>query len=118
MGRENWIKSKYVQKQFIGTSINRNAESEEKLSQELFAASKRGDVIGLATAIAHGANLDWRNNGGKDCSCTALELSIMQADAGINGAVECTELLLQNGSKMAKDNGFTSQEKRKLSLIL
>mmetsp|Transcript_24891 Transcript_24891/g.61225 ORF Transcript_24891/g.61225 Transcript_24891/m.61225 type:complete len:850 (-) Transcript_24891:1812-4361(-) len=102
--KEEWIKSKYLWRGFINhldKDGQPHADGEEKLCKDMFAAAKGGDVLGIANALARGANASWQNpdeNGRTGLHVCAL------LKAGENKddwkAIECAELLLQNGAKM------------------
>ena len=80
-------------------------EREEKSSKEMYEAAKQGDILGISRALAHGAVVTW-NNGDED-NKTALHACTQLSAEGKEDskAIECAELLLQNGAKMdACDN--------------
>lgn len=107
--KEEWIKSKYLWRGFIDFSqddAKTHIEREEKSCKAMYEAAKGGDVLGLAEALARGANTGWQNT--EDENRTALHVCA-QCKASDSEeqwkAIECAELLLQNGSKLeAKDN--------------
>jgi len=101
--REEWIKSKYLWRGFVNYSENdgeTHSEREDKYCERLYKAAKRGDVLGVATCLAHGATASWVNpdEGGK----TALHACALLKAADTNDwkAIECAELLIQNGAKI------------------
>ena len=71
----------------------------------MYAAAKNGDVLGIARALAHGAVVTWKNV--DEDNKTALHVCTQLSASGEEGskAIECAELLIQNGAKMdACDN--------------
>jgi ankyrin repeat protein len=73
----------------------------EKFSRELYEAARKGDVCEVASALAHGGSVEWTNqdDGGK----TALHICALGSkptDDTVWQAVECAELLIQNGAKL------------------
>jgi Putative GTPase activating protein for Arf/PH domain len=106
--REEWIRSKYMWKGFLSLKKFEEMSEEqrkEKFSQDLYDAAKIGDVVGTATALAHGGSVEWTNinDGGR----TALHIcALAKVDSEREWkAIETAELLLQNGAKM---NAFDS----------
>ena len=68
----------------------------------MYEAARRGDVVAAAAAIAHGGSVEWTNadEGGKT-PLHACALSHPQSGSKEEwSALECAELLLQNGSKL------------------
>lgn len=106
--REEWIKSKYLWKEFLKFSDDEGttrSEREEKSSRAMYEAAKVGDILGIARALAHGAVVTWKN--GEEDNKTALhECTQLKTEGKKNAnAIECAELLIQNGAKMdARDN--------------
>jgi len=106
--REEWIKSKYLWRGFLKFSADDGttpAEREEKYSKSMYEAAKNGDILGIAKALAHGAVVTWKNS--DEDNKTALHACTQLNTEGGDGskAIECAELLIQNGAKMnACDN--------------
>uniref|UniRef100_A0A7R9ZR70 Uncharacterized protein n=1 Tax=Craspedostauros australis TaxID=1486917 RepID=A0A7R9ZR70_9STRA len=102
--KEEWIKSKYLWRGFIEYAENdgkTHEEREEKYSRDLFTAASNCDVIGIATALAHGAVITWKNP--EEKGRTALHACVLKKRGEGDGswcAAECAELLLQNGAKL------------------
>jgi hypothetical protein len=101
--KEEWIKSKYLWRGFLKFTDedgNTHEEREEKSSKDLYAAAKRGDVLGIARALAHGGVATWKNpdEEGKTPLHACTQLKASETDDW--KAIECAELLLQNGAKM------------------
>lgn len=102
--REKWIKRKYKNKEFINASGNgdngkkSSREKKERICGELISAAKRSDIFALAYAVAHGADLNWRNQ--NEDNKTAIQVSRSQFNVGSdkNAAIACTEFLIQNGA--------------------
>lgn len=104
--RDDWIRSKYMWKGFVDISHDDGATEEErteKFSRDMYEAARKGDVLGVATAIAHGGNVDWTHpdEGRK----TPLHIcALAQPPDGTKdedwAGIECAELLLQNGAKL------------------
>ena len=71
----------------------------------MYEAAKNGDILGIAKALAHGAVVTWKNS--DEDNKTALHACTQLNTEGGDGskAIECAELLIQNGAKMnACDN--------------
>merc|ERR1711935_244900 len=67
----------------------------------MYSAAERGDVLGIANALARGANASWQNP--DENSRTALHVCALLRPGENKDdwkAIECAELLLQNGAKM------------------
>ena len=102
--KEDWIKSKYLWRGFINNLDQdgvSHVEREEKLSIKMFDAAKRGDIMGIADALARGAIATWQNP--EDDGKTALHICSLSKAENTEGewkAIECAELLIQNGAKM------------------
>lgn len=102
--KEEWIKSKYLWRGFLKFKDDEGstpAEREERSSKELYKAAESGDILGIAKALAHGAVATWQNP--DDDSKTALHVCAMSKPTGSKEdwkAIECAELLMQNGAKM------------------
>lgn len=97
--REKWIKSKYLKKEFLTTS--ESMKDARLVNLELYTAAQQGDLMGVATALARGANVDWRND--QDVGRTPLHaLAICPRPDSEEDwmGIECAELLLQNGANM------------------
>ena len=81
------------------------AEREETSSRSMYEAAKNGDILGIARALAHGADVTWKNP--DDHNRTALHACTQFKTKGDDDskAIECAELLCQNGAKMdARDD--------------
>mmetsp|Transcript_7832 Transcript_7832/g.9102 ORF Transcript_7832/g.9102 Transcript_7832/m.9102 type:complete len:848 (-) Transcript_7832:1233-3776(-) len=108
--KEEWIKSKYLWRgflKFIDNDGKTATEREEKASKEMYENTKDGNVLGIARALAHGAVATWKNV--DDNNRTALHVctQIKAADTEDWKAIECAELLLQNGAKMESRDSQT-----------
>ena len=71
----------------------------------MYEAAKNGDVLGISRALAHGAVVTWKNC--DEDNKTALHACTQLSIEGVedSNAIECAELLIQNGAKMdACDN--------------
>lgn len=80
-------------------------EREEHFSKSMYEAAKNGDILGIAKALAHGAVVTWKNS--DEDNKTALHACTQLNTEGEDDskAIECAELLIQNGAKMnARDN--------------
>ncbi|CAB9522769.1 with coiled-coil, ANK repeat and PH domain-containing protein [Seminavis robusta] len=96
--RMKWIKSKYLTKDFMATNGDKDAET---INRELYEAAKEGRVLASVTALAHGADIEWKND--KDGGKTSLHVCAVQPrpSGEVNWyAIECAELLIQNGADM------------------
>lgn len=106
--KEEWIKSKYLWRGFInhlGKDGLPSADGEEQHCRHMYDAAKRGDVVGIADALARGATSSWQNpdDDGKTALHACAILKAPTEDDEQNDdwkAIECAELLLQNGAKM------------------
>jgi hypothetical protein len=101
--KEEWIKSKYLWRGFLNFSDEdgkTHVDREEKFCREMYDAAKRGDVLGIAGALAHGAIANWQNP--EDDGKTSLHAcALWKGSEGEEWkAIECAELLLQNGAKI------------------
>jgi hypothetical protein len=102
--REDWIKSKYLWKGFLhfkDSDGETEVEILEKFSRDLYEAARKGDIWEVASALAHGGSIEWTNpdDGGK----TALHICALGSkptDGTVWQAIECAELLIQNGAKL------------------
>jgi ankyrin repeat protein len=102
--KEEWIKSKYLWRGFVDHTEDdgrTHMEREEKFSRDMYAAAMKGDVLGIANALARGAISTWQNpdEDGKTALhvCSLLKAEEMDGDWK---AIECAELLIQNGAKI------------------
>ncbi|OEU18780.1 hypothetical protein FRACYDRAFT_217323 [Fragilariopsis cylindrus CCMP1102] len=73
----------------------------------MYEATRNCNVLGLARALAHGAVASWKNT--DDNNRTALHVctQIKAEDTEDWKAIECAELLLQNGAKMSARDSIT-----------
>ena len=96
--RVKWIKSKYLTKDFM--AVNGQSTDREVRNRELYEAAREGKLLEAATALAQGADVEWKNE--KDGGKTALHVcAISQRPSdGEWLAIECAELLIQNGADM------------------
>ena len=104
--KEEWIKSKYLWRGFLKHSSddgNTLAEREDRFCHHMYDAAKRGDVLGIAWALAHGATAGWQNPQ-EDMKTALHACSLLKSSELEEGqewmAIECAELLLQNGAKI------------------
>jgi hypothetical protein len=108
--REEWIKSKYLWRGFLTYKEGdgkTHVEREDTYSRYLYQSAKEGNVLGIASALAHGAVVSWNNEGedGRTALHTCCLYKIVEGTDDEWKAIECAELLLQNGAKIdAKDN--------------
>lgn len=103
--RDNWIRSKYMWRGFVDISDEDGVtedERNEKFSQDLYEAARRGDVEAAACALAHGGNVDWTHpDEGKKTPLHICALAHPPAGGEDSWTgLECAELLLQNGAKL------------------
>ena len=102
--REEWVKSKYLWRGFLAYKDEdgkTHIEREEKYCRDMYKAAKECDVLGIASALAHGAVASWHNQ--EEEGRTALHTcSLYKMDESESEwkAIECAELLLQNGAKI------------------
>ncbi|KAG7364906.1 putative GTPase activating protein [Nitzschia inconspicua] len=102
--KEEWIKSKYLWRGFLKFKDDEGstpAEREERSSKEMYKAAKSGDVLGIAKALAHGAVATWQNP--DEDNKTALHVCALLKPSDKTDdwkAIECAELLIQNGAKL------------------
>lgn len=104
--KEEWIKSKYVWKGFLEYNEEDGREHEDreaKFCRDLYDASRRCDLLGIAEALAKGGSVEWKNSeeGGK----TALHACVISQPANEDDldswkGIQCAELLVQNGAKL------------------
>jgi hypothetical protein len=101
--KEEWIKSKYLWRGFVNYSEmdgKTHAEREDKFCAQMYDAAKQGDVIGIATSLAHGAIASWTNPD-EDGKTALHACSLLKTDDTDDWkAIECAELLIQNGAKI------------------
>ena len=102
--REEWIKSKYLWRGFLDykdEAGKTHVEREEKYCRDMYKAAKECDILGIATALAHGAVASWQNH--DEEGRTALHIcsfyKVKESESEWK-AIECAELLLQNGGKI------------------
>lgn len=78
-----------------------HVEREEKYCRDMFQSAKQGDIIGIATALAHGAVASWHNEAeeGKTALHQCCLYKVRESEDEWK-AIECAELLLQNGAKI------------------
>ena len=98
--RMKWIKSKYLTKDFL--ALTGTEKDPGRKNRELYEASKNAQLLAVATALAHGADVEWKNeeDGGKT-PLHACAVSPRSSDESEWLAIECAELLLQNGATMS-----------------
>jgi Putative GTPase activating protein for Arf/PH domain len=121
--REDWIKSKYQYKGFLDYKEEDGSTEEErseKFSQDLYRSAKEADLVSVAKALAHGASTDWTNpeENGKTALhvCCLVQKALDDSDEAVCDverrpsswlAVECAELLIQNGAKLDAHDGLS-----------
>jgi ankyrin repeat protein len=102
--KEEWIKSKYLWRGFLLFSDDdgkTHTEREDKFSKDLFNAAKECHLAGIASALAHGASVTWKNP--DEEGRTALHACSLKRKDDDNkkwDAIESAELLIQNGAKV------------------
>ncbi len=104
--KEDWIKSKYQWKGFLEVDSSDDRDHDERLQQinhDLYQAASKADLLGVTEALAHGADVEWKNH--QDGGKTALHACAVSKPASDEDeetwfGIECAELLLQNGAKM------------------
>jgi len=103
--REEWIKSKYLRRGFLafkGSDGKTHTEREDTYSRRLYKCARKADIIGVASALAHGGVVSWANEDAD--GRTALHAcSLYKVKEGKDDemkGIECAELLLQNGAKI------------------
>ena len=99
--RENWIRSKWLWRGFLDAKSSEGLdenEATEKFSRDLYEAAKEANIIDMVKALAHGGSVDWVDEQKK----TALHAcSVCKRNGNADWqAIECAELLLQNGAKI------------------
>ncbi|XP_021336993.2 BAR_ACAPs and ArfGap_ACAP domain-containing protein isoform X2 [Danio rerio] len=92
--KEQWIRSKYVEKRFVARHPDGPDADALKLRarQRLYSASVSGDLVAMAEALAEGAEINWNNN--EQEGRTAL------IGSAIGGSLLACEFLLQNGANV------------------
>ena len=81
------------------------SEREENASRAMYEAAKTGNVLGVARALAHGADVTWKNSDEDNKTALHACTQISSEEKEGSKAIECAELLIQNGAKMdARDN--------------
>jgi Putative GTPase activating protein for Arf/PH domain len=103
--REEWIKSKYLWRGFIAYQDGdgkTHVEREETYCQYMYRSAKECNILGIASALAHGAVVGWHNqdDDGRTALHTCCLYKIVEGTDDEWKAVECAELLLQNGAKI------------------
>ena len=108
--KEEWIKSKYVWKGFLeynAEEAHDQGNREAKISVELYEAARLGNLLAIQEALAKGGSVEWRNeaDGGK----MALHACVLGQPADENDleswkGIQCAELLIQNGAKLAAED--------------
>jgi hypothetical protein len=101
--KEEWIKSKYLWRGFLKFKDEEGStpmEREEMSSKEMYKAAKNGDVLGIAKALAHGAVATWQNPDENNMTALHVCAQLKSSDGEEWKAIECAELLIQNGAKM------------------
>lgn len=96
--REEWIKYKYLARKFLVDC--ENTGNDDKINIDLYEAAKSANLMMVATALAHGADVDWKNadDGGKS-PLHACAIAPRNGNSEWLG-LECAELILQNGANM------------------
>eukprot|EP00980_Cylindrotheca_fusiformis_P018494 scaffold6124_cov122-Cylindrotheca_fusiformis.AAC.13 len=103
--KEEWIKSKYLWRGFInhvGKDGLPSGDGEEQYCRHMYAAAQKGDVLGIADALARGATSTWQNPD-EDGRTALHECALLKAEGDSKEdwkAIECAELLIQNGAKV------------------
>ncbi|XP_056329419.1 BAR_ACAPs and ArfGap_ACAP domain-containing protein isoform X2 [Danio aesculapii] len=94
LDKEQWIRSKYVEKRFVARHPDDPDADVLKLRarQRLYSASVSGDLVAMAEALAEGAEINWNNN--EQEGRTAL------IGSAIGGSLLACEFLLQNGANV------------------
>lgn len=106
--REEWIKSKYLWRGFLAYKEGdgkSHVEREEKYCRDMYNSAKSCDILGIASALAHGAVAGWHNED-EEGRTSLHSCCLYKTEESGNEwkAIECAELLLQNGAKVdAKD---------------
>lgn len=94
--REEFIKNKYLLKAFLEN------EKKDNYDLALYDAIKCGDIHAAARALAHGANVEWKNpdDGGRTPLHVCAILPRPEGDDAEWHGIECAELLLQYGANV------------------
>ena len=93
--RDKWIRCKYIEKQFLENCQSKL--SKEKNNQNLYESAIVGNVLTMASCIAHGGNVNWKNH--NENGKTVLQVCLQSLQDGREGNFfECVELLIQNGA--------------------
>eukprot|EP00558_Chaetoceros_sp_UNC1202_P004006 CAMPEP_0197244336 /NCGR_PEP_ID=MMETSP1429-20130617/9491_1 /TAXON_ID=49237 /ORGANISM="Chaetoceros sp., Strain UNC1202" /LENGTH=308 /DNA_ID=CAMNT_0042704681 /DNA_START=96 /DNA_END=1022 /DNA_ORIENTATION=+ len=101
--KEDWIKSKYMWRGFIDFKDGDGKTSDEreaKFNKDLYQAANICDVLGVAEALAKGANANWANP--EEDDKTALHACVLSKrdDESVTWmGIEAAELLIQNGAR-------------------
>nr|XP_021336993.1 uncharacterized protein LOC100004931 isoform X2 [Danio rerio] len=92
--KEQWIRSKYVEKRFVARHLDGPDADALKLRarKRLYSASVSGDLVAMAESLAEGAEINWNNN--EQEGRTAL------IGSAIGGSLLACEFLLQNGANV------------------
>ncbi|KAK6478470.1 BAR-ACAPs and ArfGap_ACAP domain-containing protein [Huso huso] len=100
--KESWIKAKYVEKRFVKKIASSHSDSSLSGAQtghsagglglQLYQASREGDLVTMATALAQGAGVNWTNP--EEEGRTPL------INAACGGSLVACEFLLQNGANV------------------
>lgn len=103
--REEWIKSKYLWRGFLeyqDSDGKTHVEREEKYCRDMYKSAKVCDILGIASALAHGAVTSWHNEeeDGRTALHTCCLYKIVDGTDDEWKGIECAELLLQNGAKV------------------
>ena len=96
--RMRWIKLKYLARKYLSIT---EADDEETKNRELYEASRNAQPMAVATALAQGADVEWKNDEeGGNTALHACAVSRRPADGSDWLGIECAELLFQNGASM------------------
>ena len=103
--REEWIKSKYLWRGFLSFKEGdgkTHVEREETYCRQMYQSAKEADVLGVASALAHGAVVSWNNEDedGRTALHTCCLYKVVPGTDDEWKGIECAELLLQNGAKI------------------
>jgi Putative GTPase activating protein for Arf len=98
--RMKWIKMKYLAGAYLARSETDGNTVAKNL--ELYEASKRAELMAVATALAHGADVEWKNEeDGGNTALHACATAQRPSDDVEWYGIECAELLFQNGASMS-----------------
>jgi ankyrin repeat protein len=102
--REEWIKSKYLWRGFLAYNDDdgkTHVEREEKYCRDMYESARKCEILGIASALAHGAVAGWHNEAeeGRTSLHTCCLYKIEEPESEWK-SIECAELLLQNGAKI------------------